>query len=513
MKKNTIIIVGAGLAGLTAAISFAEKGYIVKVLLKDNIQTNSSYRAQGGIAVSIGKDDSTEKHFKDTLKAGHFLNKRQIVKENVLAGSKAYGWLVEKGVVFDEVPALEAAHSQRRVQRCGDITGKEMLSALKRYQEEKHPDIEFIECLLIDLIKEKSDCVSGVIYFQDDTIYHLYSDAVVLATGGIGGIFYKSSNFQRQTGDGIAAAWRSDAKITDMEFIQFHPTVFCTDNKRFLLSEALRGEGGRIVDDNGNRVMEGFHSDLDLAPRDIVSRSMEIYMKKFHKETLYLDMTHLDKKVMLSRFPNIYKYCKEEGYLLEKDPIPVRPAAHYSIGGIKVDSYGRTSIKNLFACGECTSAGFHGSNRLASNSLLECVVQGIAVGKNKIDSSEKVRFNCDNIRKLSDRSKNSKEIIDDLRHLNQENMGVIRNKKGLKRILEFCERYREEKEISLVNRDNIELRNMLCLSRLIASCALYREESRGVHYREDFPQEDESFFGHIVVQGEDLSFEKLIKKR
>ena len=296
-----------------------------------------------------------------------------------------------------------------------------------------------------------------------------------------------------------------------MEFIQFHPTVFCTEEKRFLLSEALRGEGGKIVDHAGNRVMKGFHKDLDLAPRDIVSRSMEIYMKKNDLDTLYLDMTHLSYEELQDRFPNIYSYCKEEGYFLEKDPIPVRPAAHYSIGGIQVDSCGRTSIKNLFACGECTSAGFHGSNRLASNSLLECVVQGIAVGRNKVDTKH---IQDDSKIKIQDElSSDYHQDSSKLRLLNQENMGVIRDKEGLQKIISFCEKYSELIDDIPDNRNMIEFRNMVCISKITAGCALYRRESRGVHFRKDFPNENEEYFGHIVMQGEDLSFEKLIEKR
>jgi len=353
------IVVGSGLAGLTSALTLAKYGQVL-LISKASLKDCATNLAQGGIAAVTTDEDSFSSHIKDTLKAGAFHNQKKTVEILVKEGPKAIKWLQQQGVVFDKNPGLEAAHSYRRVMRISDFSGREIEKALlKKIKQNKN--IKVLEnCFVVDLIVKNKECV-GV-----KTKENIYGGKIILATGGVGQIFAYTTNPKVATGDGLAMAYRAGCKIKDLEFIQFHPTAL-KDNSSplFLLSESLRGEGAYLVNEKGERFIS------ELAPRDVIARAI---VKEQEKGQVYLDIRHKKGKFIKKRFPNIYQELKKRGFDLTKEQIPITPAAHYSCGGIKVDEYGRTNIKNLFAFGEVAYTGAHGANRLASNSLLEAVV-------------------------------------------------------------------------------------------------------------------------------------------
>lgn len=358
-EKYQYIIIGSGLAGLTCALTLEKSGSVL-LISKAKLIDSATNLAQGGIAAVISPEDSFTSHIQDTLKAGAFHNQKKAVKILVREGPSAIQWLQEQGVVFDKNPALEAAHSFRRVMRISDFSGREIEKALlKKIKQNKN--IKVLEnCLVRDLLVENKQC------FGVKTTKNIYSEKVILATGGLGQIFAYTTNPKVATGDGLAMAYRAGCRLIDLEFVQFHPTALKDKSSPlFLLSESLRGEGAHLVNTKGKRFIS------ELAPRDILARAI---VKEQGKGEVYLDIRHRGEKFIKKRFPNIYQELKKRGFDLTQERIPITPAAHYSCGGIKVDSYGRTEIKNLFAFGEVACTGVHGANRLASNSLLEAVV-------------------------------------------------------------------------------------------------------------------------------------------
>lgn len=353
------IIVGSGLAGLTSALTVAKSGPVL-LISKANLDDCATNLAQGGIAAVISPEDSFTSHIQDTLRAGAFHNQKKTVEILVKEGPEAIKWLQQQGVIFDKNPGLEAAHSYRRVMRISDFSGREIEKALlKKIKQNKN--IKVLEnCLVRDLLMEKKQC------FGVRTTKNIYGEKVILATGGVGQIYTYTTNPKVATGDGLAMAYRAGCKLVDLEFIQFHPTAL-KDNSSplFLLSESLRGEGAYLVNEKSERFIS------ELAPRDILSRAI---IKEQKRGDVYLDISYRGEKFIKKRFPNIYRELKKRGFNLAKEKIPITLAAHYSCGGIKVDEYGRTNVKNLFAFGEVACTGVHGANRLASNSLLEAVV-------------------------------------------------------------------------------------------------------------------------------------------
>ncbi|MBU1322843.1 L-aspartate oxidase [Patescibacteria group bacterium] len=358
-EKYQNIIIGSGLAGLTCALTLEKSGSVL-LISKSRLVDCATNLAQGGIAAAMTDEDSFSSHIQDTLVAGGFHNNQRMVKIMVREAPEAIKWLQQQGVIFDKNPGLEAAHSYRRIMRISDFSGRAVEKALlKKIKQNKN--IKVLEnCFVIDLVVENKKCI-GV-----KTSKNIYGGKIILATGGLGQIFSYTTNPKVATGDGLAMAYRAGCQVVDLEFIQFHPTALKDKSSPlFLLSESLRGEGAYLVNTKGKRFIS------ELAPRDILARAI---VKEQGNGEVYLDIRHRREKFIKKRFPNIYRELKKRGFNLAGEKIPITPAAHYSCGGVKVDSYGRTNIKNLFAFGEVACTGVHGANRLASNSLLEAVV-------------------------------------------------------------------------------------------------------------------------------------------
>ena len=371
MQKNTdFIVIGSGIAGLHAALTLAEFGQVI-IITKGEMQESATHYAQGGIAAVTAANDGNDTHIQDTLSAGSYHNNQKAVEFLVKHGKEAIAELSRLGVVFDKETSFEGGHSYPRIFHASDFTGKAIEKALIRAVK-MHRNIEVWEhAFAVDLIVKDNECFGVLVLNQESGIRnHVFARGTILATGGAGQVYQLTTNPLVSTGDGIAMAYRAGATLADMEFVQFHPTALKENaSPLFLLSEALRGEGGFLVDSSGERFMPLFHPKAELAPRDIVSRA--IFQKQKHGD-VFLDMRGVGVKDFLPlRFPNIYRALKQRGYDLATDLIPVTPAAHFLCGGVVTDLYGRTSIENLFAYGEVAATGVHGANRLASNSLLE----------------------------------------------------------------------------------------------------------------------------------------------
>lgn len=439
IKFSDIIIVGAGLSGLYTALNLPSS---LSVELLSAYEDNSSL-AQGGVASCIEPGDTFHKHITDTLKAGHYINDLPAVAHLVSGGPEQIRQLIELGVRFDTnqegdlATTLEGGHTNRRILHIqGDQTGKGIMDTL-RGQLDLHKHIESTnQCHLLSLITE-DNVVKGVIYMEDQCIYHHYANDVVLATGGLGDLYQQTTNHKGAIGTGIAIAHEAGAKCANMHYIQFHPTAFYEPDEghRFLITEALRGEGAHLLDENGQRFMPDYDSRLELAPRDVVSKAIHNVLSKQSKPYVYLDTRHLHDDFLNQRFPGIAQYLLKHHITIGKDLIPVTPVAHYTIGGIVVDQQGRTSLDHLYACGEVTSSGVHGANRLASNSLLECLVYGKAIA----DVLSKTPPSTDTLSQVSELSDYQHMIMDSLdqgtiaivQKLMTEQVGILRSTEGL----------------------------------------------------------------------------------
>ncbi len=500
--QTDFIVVGAGVAGLSAAIELASAGQVL-VIAKDTLRESSSEYAQGGIAVALSDDDEVELHEHDTIVAGDGLCDIQAVHTLVEEGPAAIERLIEWGTAFDRegaklLFAREGAHSRNRVLHAhGDSTGREILRTL-RHKASSIQNISFQTFSAVtDLVLADGEA-AGVLAFDEKTqaTILIRARAVLLATGGLGRVFENTTNPDVATGDGVACAYRAGAVISDIEFVQFHPTaLYVPGAPRFLLSEALRGEGGYLRNAGGERFMERYHPLKELAPRDVVSRSIVMELRATGDESAYLDLTHLPRGFVRTRFPRIYETCLRHGVDLETTPAPVRPAAHYAMGGVQTDLLGRTSIPRLFAAGEVACTGVHGANRLASNSLLEGVVFGARAGIAMRDCAR-----ASNTEPSSQPATLFPAISErDLRAIAWNACGVLRNglelpaaeKRLLSRTLENC---------ASPDRASFELRNMHQVVSLIALAALAREESRGGHYRTDFPFKSAAFEKHSIIE-------------
>lgn len=513
-----VIIIGSGIAGVYTALELPEK-YKTIILTKETLEISNSVLAQGGIAVSLDKGDSPELHFKDTLYAGAGLCNEESVWVLVTEAAKNIEKLCKYGVNFDRKSpqelafGREAAHSKSRIIHAGDTTGKEVLdkliSVVKTKENVKIKERTFVIDLLTDN-NNSSSCVKGVIVYDEDTskLKVYLTHVVVCSTGGFGQIYENTTNPEVATGDGACLAYRAGAELMDLEFIQFHPTVlFHPDNKSFLISEAVRGEGAVLRNIDKQQFMSQYHEMAELAPRDVVSRSIFMEMKKTNSDHVYLDITFKDREYLENRFPNIFKTCLNYGIDMSKDYIPVAPAEHYCMGGIKTDVHGRTNIKGFYACGEAACNGIHGANRLASNSLLEGLVFGSKIGTELLSVIEEageeipeypVKYSTDRIKK----DINKKSIKSDLKNIMTEYVGIIRNREGLMHAAEKIRKYRE----LLTNMRNteiedFEIQNMILLSGLVVDSALKREESRGAHYRSDYSKtDDDNWRKNIIVK-------------
>lgn len=511
MQYNAVII-GSGIAGLYTALKLEQNCSGAKILLvtKSELGESNSYYAQGGMVAVLNdnNDDSVDLHVKDTLSAGAGLSETETVKFISKNSDETVKDLLKFGVDFDRDEngkfklTKEAAHSVRRILHCGgDATGREIETALiKAVKENKNIEIRE-NTIVVDLIVKNNIC-NGLITFDGKKYEQIISKTVILATGGLGQIYQYTTNPSGATGDGIALAYRAGAVLRDMEFVQFHPTALAIDNSehhnRFLISEAVRGEGAKLCDKNHYHYMKDYDERKELAPRDIVARANFTQMQKTNSECVYLDATKLDNPK--KRFPTISKKCEQYGIDVEKDLIPVAPAAHYFMGGIKTDLNGETSVKNLFAVGEVASTGLHGANRLASNSLLECVVCAYKTAQylnnNYLCQLEKEEFQFEPNIKIRNSEKNfdTNKLKFALKKTMWENVGIFRNEESLKKALCDIEQieYEFDKDDYCANIDEYELRNMLITSKLVVKSALKRKESRGAHYRTDYLQTDKN---------------------
>jgi len=514
--ETDFIVIGSGVAGLRAAIEIASSAARVTVLTKDKASESNSEYAQGGVAVVLSEDDDVELHEEDTLVAGAGLCDVAAVETLVTEGTKYIKQLIDWGTEFDRdggrlVFTQEAAHSRRRILHAhGDSTGRELVrSLIDRAKREKTMNLlpfANTESLLV----ADGRCVG--VRFLDPILRaprDIFAKAVVLCTGGAGQLFQHTTNPPVATGDGMAMAYFAGAEMADMEFVQFHPTALNLENApRFLLSEAMRGEGGILRNKYGERFMSRYDERQEMAPRDIVSRSIVAEMRRTGTRNVFLDMTALDEDFLKHRFPKIYETCAHYGFNIAKDQLPVSPASHYCMGGVRTDLWGRSTVEGLYAAGEVTCTGVHGANRLASNSLLEGLVFGARAGKAAVnDTSEFVvrSFELDN-EPVAERRETeiSTAVKKRIKRIMWERVGILRDKDSLIRAL------REFQQIAAGN-VSVSSRKFVTLAQIIASAALWREESRGGHFRTDFPEQREEFRVHSVQKiGADIASSRKI---
>ena len=500
--QTDFIVVGAGVAGLSAAIELASSGTVL-VIAKDSLRESSSEYAQGGIAVALSDDDEVELHEQDTIVAGDGLCNVEAVRTLVEEGPAAIEKLIEWGTEFDRegaklLFAREGAHSRNRVLHAhGDSTGREIVRTL-RQKARTIGAISFQTFSAVTDLTLHDGEVAGICALDEksnETVL-VESRGVLLATGGLGRVFENTTNPDVATGDGVATAYRAGAVISDIEFVQFHPTALYVPNApRFLLSEALRGEGAYLKNASGERFMERYHPLKELAPRDVVSRSIVMELRATGDDSAFLDLTHLPRGFVQERFPRIYETCLRYGIDLQEVPAPVRPAAHYAMGGVKTDLWGRTNVAGLFAAGEAACTGVHGANRLASNSLLEGVVFGARAGQTMSALSGRKNGG----RELPASVQFPKISERDLRAIAWNSCGVLRNGPELAAARKRLESRAFEAYPS-PDRLLFELRNMHQVASLISIAALARQESRGGHYRTDFPLKSPVFQKHSLIQ-------------
>ena len=489
------LVIGAGVAGLRAAIEAAKSGTVL-VIAKDSLRESSSEYAQGGIAVALSDDDEVALHEQDTLYAGDGLCDREAVHTLVEEGPAAIQDLIDWGAEFDREGqklsfTREGAHSRNRILHAhGDSTGREIARTLYK-KAASISNIRFESYSAItDLLIADRRAVGAVAFDEKSgTLRDVRARAVLLATGGLGRVFKETTNPDVATGDGVAMAWRAGAEISNIEFVQFHPTALHVEGApRFLLSEALRGEGAILRNKDGEAFMQRYHPLLDLAPRDVVSRSIVAEMRRTGSPHVWLDLTARDAGFIRNRFPRIYETCLAYGVDIAKAPAPVHPAAHYAMGGVWSDLEGRSSIAGLYAAGEVACTGVHGANRLASNSLLEAVVFGLRAGR------AMTRLVTDRVIATPSRPPMLVPVTTEaaVRNLTWEYCGIVRNGEGLEKAINTVGQTQWEPMTS-PTLSAIELRNISDVAGLIARAAIWREESRGAHYRTDYPEKRAAF--------------------
>lgn len=512
MRETPIVVIGSGIAGLYYALKVSSR-HPVLVLSKTQATTGNSLMAQGGIAAAISKDDSIENHIRDTLVAGAGLCHEEVVKDVIAMGPMLINELAEYGVPFTtnkEHFSLhrEGGHSARRILHVDDTTGAAIHQSLL-FHVHNHPNIEILENhMAIDLILSRNLTLQpvpnnrclGVYALDIDTgvVKTISAIKVAIATGGIGKTYLYTSNWSGATGDGIAMAWRAGCRVANLEFMQFHPTCLYHPNERnFLISEALRGEGGKLLNDIGENFTPKYHPLGDLAPRDIVARAIDAELKKSGKECVYLDMTMFKKDFLQERFPNIYKHCHKLGISMESEPIPVVPAAHYLCGGVVANTCGQTDLEGLIALGETAFTGLHGANRLASNSLLECLAYSYKAAQQFQFTNNEFNLELPPYPfKMKSRDEDEMTVInhlwDEVRRIMWNYVGIVRTNKRLlraqSRLFNLVEEANEYYENFQIHSDIIELRNISTVADLTVKSALARKESRGIHYNLDYPE-------------------------
>lgn len=514
MKKTLVydvLIVGSGIAGLTLALQLDKKNRVA-LISKGALRGGASWLAQGGIAAVFDASDSAEAHIQDTLNAGAGLCHEDSVRLVVENGPAAVQWLIDCGVPFTRSAdrtgyhlTQEGGHSHRRILHTADATGKAVTGTLvDKVCATTNIDIFENHCA-VDLITQadqgsrKLRCTGAyVLDMLDDSVSLFRARSVVLATGGASKAYLYTSNPDGSSGDGIAMAWRRGCRVANMEFNQFHPTcLYHPRAKSFLITEALRGEGALLRLPDGNRFMDQFHPSGELAPRDIVARAIDHEMKRLGADCLYLDITHKPAEFIQSHFPTVYDRCLEYGIDITRDQIPVVPAAHYTCGGVVVDSQGQTDLLNLYVIGEASFTGLHGANRMASNSLLECLVYA-RLAAASINASLPSIPDPDFVKEWDEsRVTHSDEDViishnwDELRRFMWDYVGIVRTRKRLERAQHRIQLLQKEIQEYYSNykigRDLLELRNLATVAELIISCAMQRKESRGLHYTLDYP--------------------------
>ncbi len=520
-----VVIIGAGLAGLTVALHLAQEGRDVIVLAKRSLEESATAWAQGGIVGVLGDDDSVDSHVRDTQEAGAGLVDEHTARFIAGRSAEAVGWLVDRGVPFSPDPegplglhlTREGGHAVRRIAHAADATGKAIHEALLA-DVRQHPRISLrARWMAVDLItsrhvrRNEAPRCYGVYALDIDTrrVETLPAGAVVLASGGAGKVYRYTTNPDTSTGDGMAMAWRAGCRVGNMEFIQFHPTcLYHPQDRSFLITEALRGEGGLLRLPDGTRFMPQHDERAELAPRDVVARAIDFEMKRHGLDHVWLDATHLGEAFLREHFPTIHARCLALGIDIAKQPIPVVPAAHYTCGGVVTDLHGRTDLPGLYAVGETTYTGLHGANRLASNSLLECVVLGRTCAESILARPSEPRPTVPAWDESKVEDADEQVVIshnwDELRLLMWNYVGIVRTTRRLERALHRIEFLRGEIDDYYknfrVNRDLLELRNLVDCAELIVRSALMRHESRGLHYSRDFPDTLPVSFPTILVR-------------
>ncbi|WP_128896579.1 L-aspartate oxidase [Longirhabdus pacifica] len=508
--NTDVLVIGGGIAGLFTAIKISEHSKVLLITKKTIMDSNTQY-AQGGIAAVFSDDDSPSLHRQDTLIAGAGLCENEAVTILTNEGPDAVKELIALGTEFDVEDGAfaltkEGAHSKRRILHAnGDATGSEIVRALYKQAKNNENITIYDEHFVIDLLTENGICAGALIENHEGKREAVRSKAVVLCAGGAGQLYRYTTNPEIATGDGIAMAYRAGTNIQDIEFIQFHPTALCYPGApRFLITEAVRGEGAVLRNNKGERFMSTYHPQMELAPRDVVARAIIDEMTSNKSTYVYLDITHESESFIKKRFPTIYRYCLQFGLDITTDWIPVAPAAHYMMGGVKTDLHGESSIKNLFACGEVSSTGVHGANRLASNSLSEAIVFGSRIA-DKI-SEIKQRESSDIAHEEQWTEHIHYPIIEKrlkLQKLMLRYVGLKRSRKGLEKGLAELKKQLPMFQINLQKREEYEFANLLTCALLVGQAAIKREESRGGHYREDFPETDDLLWKqHIILQRE-----------
>lgn len=516
-KPFDFVVLGSGIAGLTFALNVASHGRVAIITKKDRAESNTNY-AQGGVAAVTSKEDSVEIHVRDTLEAGAGLCKADVVRTIVEEGPARIAELIDLGMRFSEreVPrsqgvkeldlGKEGGHSKRRILHAKDVTGREIERALLAAVAAR-PNIAIFENhLAVDLITSQKLGLGGVnrclgVYVLDknsERVDTFVAPCVVLATGGCGKVYLYTTNPDIATGDGVAMAYRAGAGIANMEFVQFHPTcLYHPQAKSFLISEAVRGEGGVLKTINGTEFMEEAHPMKSLAPRDIVARAIDNEMKRSGADNVLLDITHKPARFIIDRFPNIYKTCLQYGIDITKEPIPVVPAAHYQCGGVLTNIDGQTEIAGLYGVGEVACTGLHGANRLASNSLLEALVCAHRAAQSATSKRNSLPDVAIPSWQSGDASNPDELVVvshnwDEIRRLMWDYVGIVRTNRRLqrakKRITNLQAEIQEYYWNFVVTSDLLELRNIATVAELIIESALLRPESRGLHYNLDYPE-------------------------
>ncbi len=513
--QHDVLVIGSGAAGLSLAIKLADHCQVA-VLSKTTLDDGSTRWAQGGIAAVLDTDDSVESHVGDTLVAGGDLCDQDAVRFTVENGKDSIDWLIEQGVPFtpnhednsDQPYHLtrEGGHSHRRIIHAADATGLAVSSTLIEQAQQKENITIYPHRMAVDLITRRKLDVPGhgcvgayVLDCKTEHVDVFKARFVILATGGASKVYLYTSNPDGSSGDGIAMAWRSGCRVANMEFNQFHPTcLYHPQAKSFLITEALRGEGAHLLLPDGSRFMPRFDKRAELAPRDVVARAIDHEMKRLGSDCVYLDISHKEPEFIIQHFPTVYERCLEYGIDITQDPIPVVPAAHYTCGGVMVDTKGRTDLPNLYAIGEASFTGLHGANRMASNSLLECLVYAESAAEDILQLLDSTPEPPDAPAWDESQVTDSDEDVvishnwDELRRFMWDYVGIVRTNKRLQRAKHRIDMLNNEIEEYYsnyeVSGDLIELRNLSLVADLIIRSALMRKESRGLHFTLDYPE-------------------------